>query len=698
MLHLLLAAALIAQAAPQEEADKAAAELLKKLEAKVMNAKSLHLQFEAKTSGEGREDIFKGELKFGEGGGFWYKATMISGGGTREEEIILKSDGRSTIGVVSRPRGGDFTKWKPDATLKCLKRAAVEAAFLGTYLVMGRHDGPEAAFEEFTPGNVKSAGKEKVGEVEATIVSFALALKEGPPDGLTLKLWVDPARLIILKRSMAFGRQSLDETMSKFEINPAFPADHFEFQNAAMLLEGRAIQLAASVALHARYTGRLPKTLDDLAKRPADLPAAVFWPEGGFWIGGAIPKDIAYSFDATHFTVGPVREAIPAASAIGAPTERLKKYFQAQVRMQLIKAAARGFLKSSSLAVKDAQDLLKKPEAVRFWPEGGWIGGSVPVDPWGDPLVIRPGDPLHVSVANPKGRILRFAELTPEERKALDATAMPALTEKDTAEVAALLKRLGAEKLADREAATQAIIAKGGGALKLVEERLAGEKDPEIEARLGVIRDHFRSMKPTWISEFRGRRFTLVGTGGDPANIPANERNASTCLKTITTAQADFRSNDRDGNRTMDFYTRDVAGLYALKPAIGAALEATAGKEGESHAINRLIEPSLAKADTTEDRWEYPVLEIKEPEPKSGYFFAALKQCEIGGKVEAYHAGSGRNLDMFGYIAYPAEYGVTGKLTLIVNEDNTIWMKDVGVEDIDTFPAAPAAAGWRKMD
>ena len=48
------------------------------------------------------------------------------------------------------------------------------------------------------------------------------------------------------------------------------------------------------------------------------------------------------------------------------------------------------------------------------------------------------------------------------------------------------------------------------------------------------------------------------------AQRSSNERNASTSLKTITTAQADFRSNDRDGNRTMDFWTLDVYALFGM--------------------------------------------------------------------------------------------------------------------------------------
>jgi hypothetical protein len=698
MLRLSLAAALIFQAAPQADADKAAAELLKKMEEQVMKAKTLHIEFEA-VPGEGREDKMVGEVKVGENGTFYMKFTVGGRGGGAGMEMMLRSDGKAIVGSAARGRGGDFTKWNPAAVQKCLKRATTSANFLGAYLLFGRDVDPETAFDEFAPKNVKSEGKEKVGAVEASVVSFTLELKDGPPGGLTFKIWVDPAKLTVLKREVNMGREALVETSTRFELNAVFPADFFEFQTAAMHLEGRTTQLATSVLLHARYTGRLPKTLEDLNRRPADLPAAVFWPEGGFWIGGAIPKDIAYTSDATHFTVGSIREPIPVFSPVGMPTDRVKKFFNYRVQIQLLKAAAQGYQKSSAAPPKNPLDLVKKPDAVKFWPEGGWIGGgSLPADPWGDAYVISAGESFSIALAKPRGRVLKLTDLTPEERKGLEVASQPELTDKDAAEVKSQFKNLGAEKLADREAATKAIIAKGGGALKIVVERLATEKDPEVASRLGLIRDHFQSVKSTWVSELKSGRYALAGTGGDARSIPANERNGSTCLKTLTTAQADFRSNDRDGNRTMDFYARDVAGLYALKGATGKETEATPGKEDDAGTIMKLIEPSIAKADTTEDRWEYPVLGISSPEPKSGYFFAVLKNYEEGGKVEPYHTGNGRNDDRFGFVAYPAEYGVTGRMTFIVNEDNTIWMKDLAGEDVDTFPADPAAAGWRKLD
>src|SRR6185436_15892203 len=63
-----------------------------------------------------------------------------------------------------------------------------------------------------------------------------------------------------------------------------------------------------------------------------------------------------------------------------------------------------------------------------------------------------------------------------------------------------------------------------------------------------------------------------------------NEASAAASLKTLMSAEADFRANDRDANKVNDFWVADVAALYGLVPATG----------GESI---KLIELSVAAAD-----------------------------------------------------------------------------------------------------
>src|SRR6185436_9021815 len=71
------------------------------------------------------------------------------------------------------------------------------------------------------------------------------------------------------------------------------------------------------------------------------------------------------------------------------------------------------------------------------------------------------------------------------------------------------------------------------------------------------------------------------------------ERGASTSMKTIAVAESDFRTNDRDGNHVIDFWTADVKGLYTMTNS-----EVSGNSGGTTDAPVRLIELTLAAADS----------------------------------------------------------------------------------------------------
>ena len=72
----------------------------------------------------------------------------------------------------------------------------------------------------------------------------------------------------------------------------------------------------------------------------------------------------------------------------------------------------------------------------------------------------------------------------------------------------------------------------------------------------------------------------------------STERNASTSLKTLSSAEADFRANDRDWNHVNDFWTGDVKGLYTMT---SSAVRGNGG--GTTDPAIKLIELSVASAD-----------------------------------------------------------------------------------------------------
>jgi prepilin-type N-terminal cleavage/methylation domain-containing protein len=161
----------------------------------------------------------------------------------------------------------------------------------------------------------------------------------------------------------------------------------------------------------------------------------------------------------------------------------------------------------------------------------------------------------------------------------------------------------------------------------------------------------------------------------------ANERNASTSLKTITSAEADFRANDRDWNHVNDFWTGDVKGLYTMT---SAAIKGS-GPTTTDPAI-KLIELSIASADAdgtlfangeNSDLSTYAI-----PSAKASYWYQALLTDDsLNGSAEATYKtdtggtptmGTCHNTSKFGFLAFPDSQSA-GKYCFVVNENNTIF-------------------------
>jgi type II secretory pathway pseudopilin PulG len=161
----------------------------------------------------------------------------------------------------------------------------------------------------------------------------------------------------------------------------------------------------------------------------------------------------------------------------------------------------------------------------------------------------------------------------------------------------------------------------------------------------------------------------------------SSERHASTTLKTFSTAEADFRANDRDWNHVNDFWTADVKGLYTMTSAQkpGAAGDAT-------DPPVRLIELPAAAADADGSFFpaggeNMPLRAFATPAACEGYWYAALTLDRgVEGIESTYRRdtggtptmGSCHNERKFGFVAF-ADSPWKGKFNFIVNENNTIF-------------------------
>jgi hypothetical protein len=368
--------------------------------------------------------------------------------------------------------------------------------------------------------------------------------------------------------------------------------------------------------------------------------------------------------------------------------------------MHLLAAALKAFRDTYGDLPRKKADLWDKPENEAVWPEGGWIAGKkMPLDPWGEEfrVITDPGS-ARILVQDPKARLLSFKMLTDEERTALERASIPILTKAERESIAGLVQKLRDDDLDTREKADKEMRRYGPAMEEALGEHLQVEKDVEVRSRLEAIRRSLPRPVPPWKAELASLATGIYGDG-QPGQLASNERNGSTTLKTICTAEADFRANDRDWNHVNDFWTADVAGLYTCKNAEGQSI--------------KLIELSTALADGAPLEkgaagGKIPALsDFGTAAPKAGYWFRAMEKAndvqpaellreDTGGLPEM---GKVHNTSRFGFCAYPAEYGASGLRTFIVNENNTIFWKDTQGEPVLEWPTdAELQAEWKKLD
>jgi len=152
-------------------------------------------------------------------------------------------------------------------------------------------------------------------------------------------------------------------------------------------------------------------------------------------------------------------------------------------------------------------------------------------------------------------------------------------------------------------------------------------------------------------------------------------------LKAIIEAQIKFQALEPDANGATGFWMGDISGLYRYLQA-GAEV--------------RLIPRPIAEADPSP-------LRIKElskdwpgkPVPYHGYLISVFSKHVQEGRVKPYHTGNFRSKELFGAIAYPADYPKGGRYTMIIDGNLNTLRRDLGGKAIDTCPSDEELMKWR---
>jgi hypothetical protein len=148
--------------------------------------------------------------------------------------------------------------------------------------------------------------------------------------------------------------------------------------------------------------------------------------------------------------------------------------------------------------------------------------------------------------------------------------------------------------------------------------------------------------------------------------IGRNELNTIQVALAYVDAQRQYASKDRNGDGVLQ-YAQHFMSRKGRKD--GLYWEAAPGEEMSP------LGPLFARA--TEEGYAFRKKE--KPTPYYGYYFRILKgqgSNAPGGERE--YLTNGKMTSGFGLVAYPAQYGVSGIMTFIVNQLGTVYQKDLG--------------------
>jgi hypothetical protein len=163
--------------------------------------------------------------------------------------------------------------------------------------------------------------------------------------------------------------------------------------------------------------------------------------------------------------------------------------------------------------------------------------------------------------------------------------------------------------------------------------------------------------------------------------IGRNELNAIQVCLAYVDAQREYVLKDRDGDKLLEYAQKFISrkgeknGLY------------WEAKEGEPQSP---LGPLVAKA--TKEGYTGKKSGDKR-NPYHGYYYRILKaqgKNAPGGEYD--YLVKGKMIGGFALVAYPAEYGNSGVMTFIVNQDGVVYEKDLGKETEST------AAAMKKFD
>jgi hypothetical protein len=169
--------------------------------------------------------------------------------------------------------------------------------------------------------------------------------------------------------------------------------------------------------------------------------------------------------------------------------------------------------------------------------------------------------------------------------------------------------------------------------------------------------------------------------------VGANELDAIEVCHAYVDAQREYAEKDRNNDGYIEYAQKF---LSSAGKRDGLYWPVAPGEE--ESPIGPLMVRAQAQGYSTE-----PSLS---PRPYHGYFYRILKGEGKAAKGGAYdYVVNGHMIGGFALVAFPAQYGVSGVMTFIVNQDDIVYQKDLGpdtagiAEKMTLFDPDPS---WKK--
>ena len=196
---------------------------------------------------------------------------------------------------------------------------------------------------------------------------------------------------------------------------------------------------------------------------------------------------------------------------------------------------------------------------------------------------------------------------------------------------------------------------------------------------------------PVPIAKKDGGWFFDTDTGKDELlnrRIGKNELAALPVMRAYVDAQREYASSDHDGDGILEYAQRLVS-----SPGKEDGLYWPPDLNGQLSPLGPLVAYAQAEGYSPELRDEIEV----ERGPYQGYYFKILLRQgkhALGGKYD--YVINGNMIAGFALVAWPAEYGSSGVMTFIVNQQCRVYQKNLGpntsklATKMDTYDPDPS--------